>query len=594
MLDLRQRSKAMRPAWEIAVLRSLLAPGLAIVLAIALQVFVRPMMGEFYAKLLLDIGTNIMLAVSLTMVNGFTGQFSLGHAAFMAIGGYLCASLVYYGSARMSTTDDFADANVQSGMLSTMVAARDKDIGEGKIVSDDSTSTLFVGGDAVTLKPGRLYRLRDGDDSDQKKAPLAVITAGPGTYEAGAAIQTNMYWGMGNRECRIVMAPRAVTRGDGLFFISLLAGGLGAAACGYIVGLPSLRLRGDYLAIVTLGFGEIVRDLISIKTKNVISVGDTITEDNLRQISTWAATKQVEGIPFDRILNSNLAPEEINTLLKTIESSSAADHLTPDHVQSLVETLSPVSAADVATIPTYLWPKYAGGSLGFSGLPSYSSLFWVWMFAIFTLIVAYRLKISSYGRAFLSIREDEIAAESMGVNTTRYKVQAFVISAFFAGVAGGLFAHTSGVQLNAGELGFQKSFDIIILVVLGGLGSISGATIAAILLTMLPELLRQPPSVWPWGVVGAVVVASIMAMFSRKKLQPFLVIGGLCLGWELMRFGAAHYGVKLSDYRMVLYALVLILMMILRPQGLMGLGEIWELRIGGGKGKGVKAPGNKA
>jgi len=544
--DLKQRSKALRPSWEFAVLRSLLAPGLAIVLAIVLQVFIRPMMGEFYAKLLLDIGTNVMLAVSLTMVNGFTGQFSLGHAAFMAIGGYLCASLVYYGSARMSTTDDFADANVQSGVLSTMVAARDQDVGGGTLVPTDTTTAPYdvVLDDTVTLKAGRLYRLRTGDDSQQEKPALGVITSAPGTFEAGAKLQTNLLTAPSDTSCRIVMAPRPVTRGDGLFFISLLAGGLGAAACGYIVGLPSLRLRGDYLAIVTLGFGEIVRDLISIKTSNAIAVGDTITEDHLKQISTWAATRHVDDI---------------------------------------------VIAADIANIPAYLWPKFVGRSLGFSGLPSYSSLFWVWMFAAITLIVAFRLKCSSYGRAFLSIREDEIAAESMGVNTTRYKVRAFVISAFFAGVAGGLFAHTSGVQLNAGELGFQKSFEIIILVVLGGLGSISGATIAAVLLTMLPELLREPPSLGWRGVVGALILASILAVFSRKKLPPFFIVGGLCLGWELMREGATHFGIKLSDYRMVLYALVLILMMILRPQGLMGLGEIWDLRIGGAKGKNARA-----
>jgi branched-chain amino acid transport system permease protein len=125
--------------------------------------------------------------------------------------------------------------------------------------------------------------------------------------------------------------------------------------------------------------------------------------------------------------------------------------------------------------------------------------------------------------------------------------------------------------------------------VLGGLGSISGATIAAILLTMLPELLREPPSVWPYGVAAAVVLAAIMAVFSPKKWKPFVVIGGLCLGWELLRLAAEHFGVKLSDYRMVLYALVLILMMILRPQGLMGLGEIWDLRIGGRKKKVVMA-----
>jgi branched-chain amino acid transport system permease protein len=127
----------------------------------------------------------------------------------------------------------------------------------------------------------------------------------------------------------------------------------------------------------------------------------------------------------------------------------------------------------------------------------------------------------------LSVRENEIAAEAMGVDTTRYKVKAFVLAAFFAGLAGALFAHESGTTLNPRELGFQKSFDLVIMVVLGGMGSISGAVLAAILLTLLPELLRT-----------------------------------------------------FADWRMVAYALLLIGMMLARPQGLFGLREVWELGRG--------------
>jgi branched-chain amino acid transport system permease protein len=150
-------------------------------------------------------------------------------------------------------------------------------------------------------------------------------------------------------------------------------------------------------------------------------------------------------------------------------------------------------------------------------------LFWVFLFAFVTLLVAYRLKKGTFGRAFLSIREDEIASEAMGVNTTRYKVWAFVIAAFFAGIAGGLFAHTLGVGLSPQAAGFQKSFDIIIMVVLGGLVSISGATIAAVVVTLLPEYLRP-----------------------------------------------------VAEYRMIIFALSLILMMIFRPQGLLGVRELWD------------------
>jgi branched-chain amino acid transport system permease protein len=162
-----------------------------------------------------------------------------------------------------------------------------------------------------------------------------------------------------------------------------------------------------------------------------------------------------------------------------------------------------------------------GGSLGFSAVPDYTSIFWVVLFAGVTIAVASRIKRSTFGRAFLSIREDEIASEAMGVDTVRYKVRAFVIAAFFAGLAGGLFAHFK--SMNPNEIGFARSFDIVIMVVLGGLGSISGASIAAIIVTLLPEWLRG-----------------------------------------------------LDQYRMIIWALALILMMIFRPQGLLGVREIWD------------------
>ncbi len=148
----------------------------------------------------------------------------------------------------------------------------------------------------------------------------------------------------------------------------------------------------------------------------------------------------------------------------------------------------------------------------------------MWVFVALVLIVAYRLKASSKGRQLLAVRENEIAAEAMGVPTTRVKVNAFVIAAFFAGIGGGLFAHELGNSLNPGDLGFQKSIDIVIMVVLGGMGSITGVVAAATILTVLPELFRE-----------------------------------------------------FAQYRMIVYALALILMMILRPQGLFGIRELWEL-----------------
>ncbi|MBL8763770.1 MAG: branched-chain amino acid ABC transporter permease [Phycisphaerae bacterium] len=370
-------------AWRF-VPRNLAPLGAALGLALLMHFVFQPAAGSFASKLALDIAVNIILAVSLTMVNGFTGQFSMGTAGFMAVGGYAAAAVTYYGSFRL-----YGSPNPPAGILSAF-------------------------GDPTGL-------------------PLPWLQSG-----------------------------------DLMFVAACLFGGLVAAGAGYIVGLPSLRLRGDYLAIVTLGFGEIVR---------------VVLQTSERRLSN---AEQIAGTPWPKLLT----------------------HL--------------------------------GGSLGFTSIPYFTTLFWVWLAAVLTLVVAYRMKRSSYGRAFLSIREDEVAAEAMGVCTTKFKVRAFVISSFFAGVAGALIAHQ--VQsINAGELGFQRSFDVIIMVVLGGMGSISGAVLAAGVLTVLPELLRF-----------------------------------------------------MADYRMVVYALALIVMMIVRPQGLFGVREVWEVGPFRRRAAGSGAPGGGA
>jgi branched-chain amino acid transport system permease protein len=227
---------------------------------------------------------------------------------------------------------------------------------------------------------------------------------------------------------------------NGLLVFAVIAGGLLSAIAGYIVGLPSLRLRGDYLAIVTLGFGEIIRVII-------------------------------------------LNVEKI------------------------------------------------GAARGFSGIPPWANLFWVYFFAGVTVLISMRLVNSSVGRAFLSIREDQIAAEAMGVDTTKYKVKAFVIGSFFAGAAGGLFAHYSPAYLNPTMFMFIKSFEVIVMVVLGGLGSISGSIVAAVILTFLPEGLREVKNFMPGG----------------------------------------------RDPRMLIYAIMLIVLMRTRPQGLLGRRELWDV-----------------
>jgi branched-chain amino acid transport system permease protein len=214
-----------------------------------------------------------------------------------------------------------------------------------------------------------------------------------------------------------------------LLILAVFAGALAASLAGLLVGIPSLRLRGDYLAIVTLGFGEIIRVLIL----NVDAVG---------------------------------------------------------------------------------------GARGFIGIPKLSNFFWVFGGVTLTVLTIRNLVRSGYGRALLSIREDEIAAQAMGIPVTRYKVMAFVISAAFAGLAGGLFGHFT-MYLHPNSFTFVKSFEIIIMIALGGLGSLPGAILGAILITVLPELFRE-----------------------------------------------------FSEYRMVIYSLALILIMIFRPQGLFGRGNL--------------------
>jgi branched-chain amino acid transport system permease protein len=170
-----------------------------------------------------------------------------------------------------------------------------------------------------------------------------------------------------------------------------------------------------------------------------------------------------------------------------------------------------------------------GAATGFRGavaphvgretIPTYTDFMWIGVFAVITIVVIYNIVNSDTGRALISIREDELAATAMGVNTTRYKVTAFVISAAFAGVAGALYGHWRLPHPN--DFTFVRSFEIIIMIVLGGMGSITGAVMGAVVITFLPELLRRLPG-------------------------------------------------EIYDYRLVIYAALLILIMIVRPQGVLG------------------------
>ena len=236
------------------------------------------------------------------------------------------------------------------------------------------------------------------------------------------------------------------------FIVVLLIGGAGAAVVGIIVGVPSLRLKGDYLAITTLGFSEIIRVVI----QNLDFIG---------------ASQGFRGL-----------------------------YIYDNGVRSLE-----------------MVPELIDVSYTFYEIPKYTDFFWTFLIVAVIIFAITNLMRSTYGRGFIAVKDDEIAAEAMGINTTKFKVTAFIIGAFFAGVAGGLYAHFLQ-YINPEDFNFLRSVEIVAMVILGGMGSTFGVVLAAIILTVLPELLRD-----------------------------------------------------IQQYRMVIYALLLIIMMILRPQGLFGI-----------------------
>ena len=291
----------------------------SVIYAVVQALLAAGIISSFYEITIATICINIILAVSLNLVTGFTGQFSLGHAGFMSIGAYACALI----NLKMNSTAGF----------------------------------------------------------------LVGIAAGAGA----------------------------------------------AALVGILIGIPTLRLKGDYLAIATLGMAEIIRVIF---------------------------------LNMDDITN---------------------------------------------------------GAAGLNGIPRFTSWLWLFVFTVFTLVIINNFVKSSQGRAGISIREDEIAAESMGINTTKYKVMAFAIGAFFAGIGGALYS-SYFYFISPTIFGFQKSIDILVIVVFGGMGSITGSVIAAILLAVITTMLQS-----------------------------------------------------YSELRMIIYAALLIAIMIFRPQGLMGTKEVTDL-----------------
>ena len=357
-------------------------------------------------------GINIILAVSLNLINGFTGQFSIGHVGFMAVGAYSSTYMTVYHTQGLEQS------------LAGMVGAG-----------------------------------------------------------AAAAI---------------------------VFLLVIIVGAIGASVAGLIVGIPSLRLRGDYLAIATLGFAEIIRIII------------------------------------------------VNT--------------------------NKIGAATGFRGAVDPWP-------GRATIPAYTNFLWIGIFVVVTIVIVYNIVNSDTGRALISIREDELAAQAMGVNTTRYKVTAFVISAALAGVAGALYGHWR--LPNPLDFTFVRSFEIIIMIVLGGMGSITGSVLGAVVITILPEYLRK----YPYEIVLLLVLIPITAVIlrgiNRSRLPQILRAGPGYYAFVLVAYAALFIISRLifinllsldirlqsvigdiSNYRLVIYSALLIGMMITRPQGVLGGREI--------------------
>ena len=312
----------------------------AVVLFFVVLFFAQHGLGAYKLRILNLCAIYTILAVSMNLINGFTGQFSLGHAGFMAVGAYVTAIL--------------------------------------------------------TLGP------------EQKKVIYFIEPIIPF---------------LGNLHLS--------------FFPALIIAGLVSAFFGLIIGVPTLRLKGDYLAIATLGFSEIIRVVFT----NIVTI--------------------------------------------------------------------------------------TNGALGLKNIPEYTNLYWSWGWAIFTVFFIKRLVNSSYGRAMMGIRDNEVAAEAMGVNLFSHKIMAFLVGSFFAGVGGGLLANLITTIDPKTFMPFL-TYQILMIIVVGGLGSISGSVVAACIFAWMMENLRFLDNVVPgMRMVFFSVILLIVILFARQGLM-----GGREFTWD--------------------------------------------------------------
>ncbi len=238
------------------------------------------------------------------------------------------------------------------------------------------------------------------------------------------------------------------------FPLALLVGGIAAALFGVLIGIPVLRLKGDYLAIVTLAFGEIIKNVFAALYLGYDSKGIHVSLKSL----------------------SNLNLEEDGKLI-------------------------------------------INGPQGISGTPNDSTFTIGFILLMLTLVIAYNFVHSRTGRAVMAIRDNRIAAESVGLNITKYKLITFGLTAFLAGVAGALYSHNF-YTLQASKFDYNLSILILVFVVLGGIGNIRGSVIAAVVLVMLPELLRSINSYRM--LIYSIVLIVMMIITSNAKSKAFI------------------------------------------------------------------------
>ena len=241
--------------------------------------------------------------------------------------------------------------------------------------------------------------------------------------------------------------------------ISIVVGALVAAILGALIGIPVLRLRGDYLAIVTLAFGEIIKEVVTC-----LIVG--VDEHGLHVIFNVTGNSTVDDL-----------------------------HLTD---------------AGTAIIK---------GAQGASGVSTYSTFLAGGILVLIALVIVLNLVRSRTGRAIMAVRDNQIAAESVGLSVTKYRMVAFVVSAALAGAAGALFGGNFS-QLSATKFDFNTSILILVFVVLGGLGNMRGSVIAAAVLTVLPEALRQFSDYRM--LIYAIVLILVMLFTNSPQIKAFV------------------------------------------------------------------------